>query len=454
MLVTLAVVFVISMASAQEHLALSTEVPSRPSQLPFLDLITGASTYYSDPVPIRKAYSDPYYVSCPKSDTLNSVANVLGSAAKIMLSAAAIAFLKLLGGKLLLFPLLLVFLSKIGLKLFLLWPMISKMMKYFKKKKKKGFKSRMIMDCSQRIACVIQRASKGWGSNLGAAATFTLVDDVDEDSSYTKALLSILAVMYLPPFEVRTVKSDRLPTFVNNQQFVGSQQLPTSKKIQQTQPIMHTNVSPPVSKPKVEKETLKPIDARNFTFNDLLEALNNIEDKKAGREVSRASEYDYQEYPTYDYQPSPYVYNRPSPYSYGYQKPAAYVHPTSVHHAGTKLSLKSDLGDFFKPLASKVTGKVSGLIGLVLALLTGSSPNDVELTGFKDIVINGIVKPLLIAKGGIKTLISKLTIPVIALLLINLEVLVTVWWLWEDCPHNTPPPYTYPKPSYGYNSYR
>ncbi|CAH0397957.1 unnamed protein product [Chilo suppressalis] len=190
MFVALVVVFVVSQASAQEQ-ALSTETPPHSQSLPFLDLFTGASTYYGEP--IRKTYSDPYYVSCPKTDALSSFANVLGSAAKIMLSAAVIAFLKMLGGKILLFPLLLVFFSKIGLKVFLLWPMISKMMKYFKTKKKKGFKPRMIMDCSQRIACVIQRSAEGWGSNLGAAATFTLIDDVDQDTSYARALLRILA---------------------------------------------------------------------------------------------------------------------------------------------------------------------------------------------------------------------------------------------------------------------
>ncbi|KAL0892935.1 hypothetical protein ABMA27_014607 [Loxostege sticticalis] len=189
MFVIVVVFFAASQVSAQDH-AMSTEAPPHSSSLPFLDLFTGASTYYGDS--IRKTY-DPYYVSCPKPDALTTFANVLGSAAKIMLSAAVIVFLKILGGKLLLVPLLLVLLGKLGLKTFLLWPMISKLIKYFKKKKKRGYKSRMITDCSQRIACVIQRASRGWGSNLGAAATFSLIDDVDEDSSYTKALLSVLA---------------------------------------------------------------------------------------------------------------------------------------------------------------------------------------------------------------------------------------------------------------------
>lgn len=189
MFVALAVFFVASQAGAQDQ-ALSTMPPSPSPSFPFLDLFTGASNFYPD---VRKTYSDPYN-SCPKSDTLSSFANILGSAAKIMMSTALIVFLKLLGGKLLLFPLTIMLFTKIGLKALLLWPMISKMIKFFKKKTKKHHKSRSIKDCSERIACVMQRASRsGWSSNLGAAATFSLIDDVEEDSSFAKLLLTILA---------------------------------------------------------------------------------------------------------------------------------------------------------------------------------------------------------------------------------------------------------------------
>lgn len=189
MFVTLAVVFVASQAGAQEQ-PLSTVPPSPTPSFPFLDLFTGASNYYPD---VRKTYSEPYY-SCPKSDTLGSFANILGSAAKIMMSTALIVLLKLLGGKLMLFPLTIMLFAKVGLKVLLFWPMISKMIQYFKKKKKKRHQSRSITDCSERIACVMQRATRnGWSSNLGAAATFSLIDDVEEDSSFAKLLLTILA---------------------------------------------------------------------------------------------------------------------------------------------------------------------------------------------------------------------------------------------------------------------
>ncbi|XP_072931563.1 uncharacterized protein [Epargyreus clarus] len=182
------VVFCVMFKAAAQDQALST---ASPQASPFLDLFTGASNYYGDS--IRKAY-DPGYYGCPKSDTLSSFASMLASAAKIMFSAAVIMFLKLLAGKLLLVPLAVAVLAKLGLKTLFLWPVISKMIKYFKRKKRKGHKSRMITDCSQRLACVIQRSSKSdWSSSFGAAVTFLLVDDVDEDSTIAKSLLSVLA---------------------------------------------------------------------------------------------------------------------------------------------------------------------------------------------------------------------------------------------------------------------
>ncbi|CAK1547109.1 unnamed protein product [Leptosia nina] len=190
MFVAVVVFYVLSEALAQEQ-ALSTVTPQSPP-LPFLDLFTGASNYYPD---IRKTYSDPgyYHGSCQKTDTLSSFASLLGSAAKIMLSATVIVLLKLLGGKLLLFPLSVMLFAKLGLKAALMWPVISKMIKYFKKKKKKN-KSRLIMDCSERVACVIQKSYRsGFGSNFGTAVTFSIIDDVDEDSPIAKILLSILA---------------------------------------------------------------------------------------------------------------------------------------------------------------------------------------------------------------------------------------------------------------------
>lgn len=286
-------------------------------------------------------------------------------------------------------------------------------------------------------------------------------------------------VMYLPPLEVRTTGNRQNIPFENQftldtsrfqqpfQQIEDSVALPQNSVPQQQ--ILHTSSQVPI-----RTTTEKPFKrGHNITFNDLIEALNQVSENEEPASKSRAAGRDYENspYPTapypsysrpygsYPLRPSygPYAppYQPAAPYQPAppYQPPAAYLPPTSVHHTAPK-TLKPELTSFLKPVTTKVASKVSGLIGLVLSLLTGSAPDDLEMKGFKDIVINGIVKPLLIAKGGIKSLISKLTIPVISLLLINLEVLITIWWLWEECPEPVhPPAYSYPKPSYNYNSY-
>ncbi|KAM3964355.1 uncharacterized protein ACR2FA_001327 [Aphomia sociella] len=226
------------------------------------------------------------------------------------------------------------------------------------------------------------------------------------------------------------------------------------------QPILHINaMEKPQSMLSGEENG-----ANNSTFTELVNAFNELAEHEDKEDHARSAPRDY-EYTPYAYRPQSYGYSSRPSYSQwppSYHEPAYSPPPppppAPAHHSISKISLLKPTLDLVKPVTTKVASKVSGLIGLVLALLTGSSPGDLELKGFKDIIINGIVKPLLVAKGGIKTLISKLTIPVISLLLINLEVLITVWWLWEDCPEpvRTPPPYTYPKPTYNnnYNMYR
>ncbi|XP_031765344.2 uncharacterized protein LOC116412990 [Galleria mellonella] len=255
--------------------------------------------------------------------------------------------------------------------------------------------------------------------------------------------------------------------FVNRppRQFLDNTQFPVVNRNSMGVPrqaVLHTNTAGAQPKPTSRERNSTP---NNLTFSDLINAFNELAENEE-TEHARAFSRDY-EYTPYAYRPQPYVYP-PRP-NYGQSVPPAYTsqHEASYplpspppaaplsHHSLSKISLLKPGLDLVKPVTGKVASKVSGLVGLILGLLTGSSADDTELKGFKDIVINGIVKPLLLAKGGIKMLISKLTIPLIALLLINLEVLVTVWWLWEDCPAPVPvpPPYPYPKPAYKYNQY-
>lgn len=190
----LLVVFLVPYVGAQElGTALST-VQTNPVPAPFADLFPGASSYIYDGV--RKVYSDPGYshTVCPtyKSDALSSLASVLGSAAKIMLAAAAIAFLKVMGGKLLLLPLTVILIAKMALKTLLLWPILSKLMKFLKKKKKKH--ARTLVDCTERVSCLMRRSvQSGWGSNLGSAVAFSIIQDVEDDSPITSIMLNILA---------------------------------------------------------------------------------------------------------------------------------------------------------------------------------------------------------------------------------------------------------------------
>lgn len=288
-------------------------------------------------------------------------------------------------------------------------------------------------------------------------------------------------VVYFPPFELRAVSGENTPFLVP----VGNptiQQMPKSHDAVPER-ILHTSEQPMTRVEEkqeiVTAEKTHEDHHHNTSVNvhELLHALGLSEEEHDAKDSRAAArDYDYQPYPhqpSYGYPPRPSyppAYGFPPSYgsygSYGpsassyHEPPYAYVPPTVAHPPATvKPVLKplvEKLPDLVKPFATKVAGKFSGLIGLVLSLLTGSITGDTELGGFKDLVINGIVKPLLVAKGGLKSLISKLSIPVISLLLINLEVLITVWWLWDDCEKVPvhPAPYPYPKPAYSYNSYR
>lgn len=198
---------------------------------------------------------------------------------------------------------------------------------------------------------------------------------------------------------------------------------------------------------------------RETRFNDHFEEFNTIQSRQNEKEALQYRT-DNVERNNNDsaYRAYPGLYPLLNSAAYGstqdYQKPASTaIEPESL--IPKSASGKSGLSTLFKPATTKMTSKVSGLLSLILGLFSGSSSDGLEMNGIIDLILNGIVKPLLVAKGGLKTLMSKLTIPLLSLFLINLEVMVTIWWLWEDCEAAKPyaPIRQYQKPSYNHNTY-
>ncbi|CAG9584412.1 unnamed protein product [Danaus chrysippus] len=117
------------------------------------------------------------------------------------------------------------------------------------------------------------------------------------------------------------------------------------------------------------------------------------------------------------------------PWIPSFQEKSILLPPVKFDHEG--LNPFPPKLDLLAPVAEKVSGKLNGLVELIHAIVGNS--NNFLVRGFKQIVIDGIIRPMLLLKGGLKALISKLAIPLISLLLINVEILITVWWLWDDC---------------------
>ncbi|KAJ8730183.1 hypothetical protein PYW07_017221 [Mythimna separata] len=211
---------------------------------------------------------------------------------------------------------------------------------------------------------------------------------------------------------------------------------------------------------------------RNMTFGAFMDALNEVSQRNQHKEEDlqrlRAAESTGRDgNPVYTTLPRPAGFPTPN-----YKPPPEYnelaIHEIPPHGPPTPPSSAQPKGALLKPDFSSILtphptkSKFSGLLGLIFSLLSGGSSGG-QFSGLKDILLEGIIRPLLGSKGELKPLISKLSIPVIGLVLINIEVLITVWWLWEECPGYTPQPApstpTYAKPtapSYNsnYNSYR
>ncbi|XP_039754562.1 uncharacterized protein LOC120629635 [Pararge aegeria] len=252
-----------------------------------------------------------------------------------------------------------------------------------------------------------------------------------------------------PPFEFRR---DPREMGANKLSLPNSNFPPRAYHVPQQQ-IIHTGAMQSQPVPTAEKvET----ENSSFSFNGFLNAMNEFSGLNEGEnQKSRAANQvdDVNKYKL----PSPNGYPRQNFDSWTptiHDSASIYTPPTLIQHQSTsKASPKFNL---LEPVTTKMSSKMSGLMGLVLALL-GSGSDNLLMKGFKEVLIDGIIRPLLVAKGGLKVLISKLSIPLFSLVLINLEVLITVWWLWDDCPQPQPMPYqpAYLQPvtdNYSYNS--
>lgn len=260
-----------------------------------------------------------------------------------------------------------------------------------------------------------------------------------------------------PPFEFRRVPREME---ANKLSFPNSNFPPYHVPQQQ---IIHTSAMQSQAVPTLEKvQTENPSYTMNRFLNAMSEfsGLNEEENQKlrASNSVHDANKFklsssnpSYPSYPSYPSAPSIPSLDSWTP---AIHDPASiYAPSTSIQHQSSKATPKFNI---LEPITTKMSSKASGLMGLILSLL-GSGSDNLLAKGFKDVLIDGVIRPLLVAKGGLKVLISKLSIPVVALVLVNVEILIVVWWLWwDDCPQQQQhPPPAYPQQmvdNYSYNT--
>lgn len=253
-------------------------------------------------------------------------------------------------------------------------------------------------------------------------------------------------VKYYSPLEYRSVPGDMR---ANTLSPPNSKIFPHSNHVSRQQ-IIHTGAMQSQPVPTAEKVQSKNSD---FSFNEFLRSMTRELPEEENQKLRATSLTDsslkehkslsnLNGYPRQDYDSwTPQTFH---------ESPSIYETPTSIEHQTSKALPKFN---FLEPVTGRMSSKVNGLMGLVLTLL-GSGSDNLVMKGFKEVIIDGILKPLMLAKGGIKVLISKMTIPLISLLLINVEVLITMWWLWDDCPQPQPSQPYYQSPSnYNYNAY-
>lgn len=230
-------------------------------------------------------------------------------------------------------------------------------------------------------------------------------------------------VNYYQPFEYRSVPGDMRANVLSPQ---NSNIFPQPNHVRRQQ-ITRTNSMQSQRMPSTEKLQSQDSD---YSFKGILHELNHLaEDENRKLHASYRSDFSPNDDNQLSEGPSRQTYNT---WTQPFKSPTAFEAPTSIEE---KTSTVLPKFNFLESITTKTSSKLSGLMGLLLSFLNSGS-NNLVMKGFKEVIINGILKPLMVAKGGIKVLISKLTIPVISLLLINVEVLITVWWLWDDCPYS------------------
>lgn len=211
------------------------------------------------------------------------------------------------------------------------------------------------------------------------------------------------------PYEYRSAPSD-----------MESKALPFQNSNVQNnmRPPQIIHISQPKSLPDVEKGN-----AHTNSFTEILHKMDHLPKNDEKSQNPRMTSEDITNRASFDPKTSF------EPWIPSFQEKSILLPPVKFDHEG--LNQFTPKLNLLEPVAEKVSNKLNGLVELIHAIVGNS--NNFLVRGFKQIVIDGIIRPMLLLKGGLKALISKLAVPLISLLLINVEILITVWWLWDDC---------------------
>ncbi|CAG4980091.1 unnamed protein product [Colias eurytheme] len=243
-------------------------------------------------------------------------------------------------------------------------------------------------------------------------------------------LLNLLTICtYGDPGTLRTIEMQNLP--MENERHMASFPNTIYYPNMYSVPYEQSNLMQAKSAPRTESQESKS----STTFNDFVDAVNDLTDNDEYPQHPQSRVASKFVTPITFNKPLKYTFDKPNyvPWSPNiYQDTPNVLGPPAIH---TDKLWKPRFGLF----DSGSPNKLGGLLNLGLALLGGS-----DLKGLKDTFIHSILKPLFVAKSSLKAIISKLAVPVLALVLVNVEILFVVWWMWEDCPEVKPAESTTP----------